>query len=519
LFLSYDFTVADPLRPLTVSTRPRAWDVREWWARAVAVHVSVRGISLTIILLSALGVRLWSISAGVPHSVGIDEPAVVDRALRIVRTGDWNPHIFDYPTLVIYLHAVIALMRFMVGASRGEWSSLAGFDIAEVYLTGRFVAACIGTVTVWLTYRLGKEAGSERIGLIAAAQLALLPMHMRESHFILTDVPATALTTLTLLLATRAEPGRFWLGGVTAGLAAAAKYNGGVVIVAVLAGIARFRLPVVARARMAVVATIASVLAFLIATPYVVLDLPTFLNSFAAQMGRLAMARAAPEPIGMTYLKQFALSSVLWLPLAVAGLAIVLVRRTSRGRWLPVLAFGAAYFYVLATHSLVFAGYALPLTPVICLLAAAGIDGITRLLPGLPRVPRRVVHGLALFLLLAPLLFAFGRGTVAWDRQAARRDTRQLTADWIRAAFPPKTRIAVEVSGPSYLGSAGFEVTNVELLIDHPIEWYVDSKVQYLIVSSDTAWEKGYADAGPRVLDVPTTRERAGPPIRVVRLR
>jgi 4-amino-4-deoxy-L-arabinose transferase-like glycosyltransferase len=493
--------------------------VREWWARSVAVHVPVRGVLLAIILLSALGVRLWSLSAGVPHSVGIDEPAVVDRALRIVRTGDWNPHIFDYPTLVIYLHAFVALMRFMVGASRGEWSSLADFDIAEVYLTGRFVAACIGTVTVWLTYRLGKEVGSERIGLIAAAQMALLPMHMRESHFILADVPATALTTLTLLLATRAEPGRYWLGGVTAGLAAAAKYNGGVVIVAALVGIARFRLPIVERMRMGVVATIAAVIAFLVATPYVVLDLPTFLNGFAAQMALFAMARATVEPVWLTYLKHFALSSVLWLPLAVAGLAIVLIRRTSRGRWLPVLVFGAAYFYVLATHSLVFARYALPMTPVICLLAAAGIDGIARLLPGLPLVPRRVVHGLALVLLLAPLLATFGRGTVAWDRQAARRDTRQMTADWIRAAFPPKTRIAVEVGGPTYLGSAGFDVINMESLIEHTIDWYVERKVQYLIVSSTVAWEKGYADAGPRVLDVPTTRERAGPPIRVVRLQ
>src|SRR5262249_36419774 len=35
---------------------------------------------LLLILLVALAARLWSLDAGVPHAVGIDEPQVVDRA-------------------------------------------------------------------------------------------------------------------------------------------------------------------------------------------------------------------------------------------------------------------------------------------------------------------------------------------------------------------------------------------------------------------------------------------------------
>ena len=57
-------------------------------------------------------------------------------------------------------------------------------------------------------------------------------MHVRESHFILTDIPVTALTTLTVWLAVRAgrrrQPGTYMWAGVAAGLAAAAKYNGGI---------------------------------------------------------------------------------------------------------------------------------------------------------------------------------------------------------------------------------------------------------------------------------------------------
>src|SRR5258708_12755400 len=96
---------------------------------------------LALILVAAAAARLWHLGAGIPHAVGIDEPQVVDRALRILRTGDWNPHVFDYPTLVIYLQAMVAIVRFMWGALQRAWSSLDGFSIGAVYMPAPFAAA------------------------------------------------------------------------------------------------------------------------------------------------------------------------------------------------------------------------------------------------------------------------------------------------------------------------------------------------------------------------------------------
>src|SRR5262249_46058370 len=143
-------------------------------------------------------------NAGVPYAVGIDEPIVVDHALRILRTGDWNPHVFNYPTLVIYLQAALDIVRFLFGAVAGEWSSLDGLTMTAVYPTGRVGAALIGGTGVWLTYRLGVELGSRPVALLAAALMAVRPMHVRESHFVLTDVPMTALMTLAMWLMLRA---------------------------------------------------------------------------------------------------------------------------------------------------------------------------------------------------------------------------------------------------------------------------------------------------------------------------
>ena len=108
----------------------------------------MRRFGLILILVAAAAARMWFLTAGVPHAVGIDEPQIIDRAMRILRTGDWNPHLFDYPTLVIYVHAVVDILRFLWGALKGEWGSLDAFPIATVYAAGRFVAAMIGVATV-----------------------------------------------------------------------------------------------------------------------------------------------------------------------------------------------------------------------------------------------------------------------------------------------------------------------------------------------------------------------------------
>src|SRR3954468_688095 len=189
-------------------------------------------ILLVVTLGAALAARCWHLTAGVPYAVGIDEPQVVNRALRILQTGDWNPHAFDYPTLVIYVHAAVSILRFLWGALNGEWASLDAYRIDAIYSTARFAAAAIGVATVWLTFRLGVELGSTRIALLGAALLAVHPIHVRESHFVLTDVPMTALTTLTVWLSVRASRlhtirGYAW-AGAACGLAAAAKYNGGI---------------------------------------------------------------------------------------------------------------------------------------------------------------------------------------------------------------------------------------------------------------------------------------------------
>jgi len=479
---------------------------------------------LVVILAVALAARCWYLTAGVPHAVGIDEPQVVNRSLRILQTGDWNPHLFDYPTLVIYFHAAVAILRFLWGALDGDWSSLDGYRITAVYAACRFMAACIGVATVWITWKLGEELGTaRRAALLGAAMLAVQPIHVRESHFILTDVPMTALTTLAIWLAVRAARlgairGYAW-AGAACGLAAAAKYNGGVALTAVAAAWLVNERSSPDRLAKLGAAVGAAAAGFLLGAPFTVIDMPGFLDGFARQFARLAGPVRGEDPAWLLYVKHLSPSSArFFVPLALAGAAILLWRRETRARWTPVFVFTAAYFYILSSHSPVFARYALPLLPILCLFASvalfAALDAVARF-PALAEPRRRQLVTAAA---IAAVLFGGVKETVGWLDLQRRSDTRAMASEWLQRNTPRGTRLAVENSGPTYLDRDGFRVAGTELLVDHDIAWY-RQRVDYLVISAvDLARYEDYLNAGPTVFQIGPTPQRWGPPIRIVKL-
>jgi hypothetical protein len=72
-------------------------------------------------------------------------------AVQMMRTGDLNPHFFDYPAFYIYLlDADGTCCVFLAGAMRGEWSSRGGRRrrTEAFYVLGLGAAAALGTATV-----------------------------------------------------------------------------------------------------------------------------------------------------------------------------------------------------------------------------------------------------------------------------------------------------------------------------------------------------------------------------------
>jgi hypothetical protein len=418
----------------------------------------------------------------------------------------------------------VLIVRFLWGAVNGEWASLDTFSIAAVYDAARLTTAMIGVATVWLTWRLARDlSGSRAVALLAAAQLAVRSLHVRESHYALTDVPAALLTTVALWLAYRASRPHTWRAyawaGAFCGLAAAAKYTGGVVLVAPLVTWALYERSASDRGRTAAAMLGAAALAFAVAAPYTLLDMPAFLDGFAKQFARFAAPKADGTALWITYLKHLSPAGLRWwVPLAAAGVVDVLWRRR-RTAWLPLLAFAGAFFYVLSSHAPAFARYALPLVPLVCILSSVAIVELIRVLTALPFLARPAARNAVAAALVLLVIGAETADSVDWLNGLRRVDTRTMAAEWLKNNAAEGARVAVENSGPTYLGAAGFRVVGTQSLTERPPDWLA-ARADYLVMSSaDLSAYGAYIAAGDIVFQVAPTPQRWGPPIQIVKLR
>ena len=442
---------------------------------------------LALVMAGGVALRTWHLSHGIPYGVGDDESFIMGRILHMMRSGDYNPHFFDYPTLYMYLQLLVGIARFLWGAMAGEWRALASAPPEAFYLWGRSLTVLFGTATIVLVYRIGRR-WSEWHGVLAAGLLAVLPSAVRESHFVLTDTPLTFFTTLTLLLSLRAleEPGlaRFVLAGAAVGLASATKYPGVLSVVMPIAVASLVAAPAGVRLSRIAAVLVSCVAAFALAAPYTFLDLPAFLDGFAYLSG----SYSGPNPnVWLTYLIHLRLT--LGWPasvLALGGLVLATARCVAgpdRLRWFVLASFPVVYVLMLvAQGGLVYGRYILPMVPPVCLLvgcAAIPLISALRFPPAGTR-GRAVAAALALVILLPP-----ASRTVDWLATMAKGTTSQLLVQWLERNVPAGTRLVYESGGGGIqFPENRFRLSHIHRLASRSYEDYLAAGDEYLIASS-----------------------------------
>ena len=311
-------------------------------------------LNLLLVLGVAALLRFWSLDHGIPYAIGVDEPEVVGRVVAMMKTGDFNPRFFDYPGFIFYLHLPFVVARFLLGAIAGQWTSLNAVGPSDFYLVARAVTAALGTLTILVLYHVGQRWGA-RHALLGAGLLAVMPMHVRESHYALTDVPATFFATLTLLLSLvaheKATLRAFVWAGVAAGLTIGTKYNAGVVLIVPLIAAVMTLEAAPSRGKCLLAVLVGALGTFLLVAPYTLLDLPGFLNGFASLVGHYQPRSASEEPGWIVYLKHLRLSMGWPASLLLAvGLALGVVRAVKgpgRLRWTLLVALPVVYFAMI----------------------------------------------------------------------------------------------------------------------------------------------------------------------------
>jgi 4-amino-4-deoxy-L-arabinose transferase-like glycosyltransferase len=498
-------------------------------------------VTLAIILALAAMLRFVGIATGIPFNIGVDEPEIMERAVAMMRTGDFNPHFFDYPGLYFYVQLAVACARFIAGATAGYWTSLDQVSTADFYLWGRAMTALVGTLTVLLTYLVGMRWGTRHAAL-GAGLMAVMPLHVRESHYVLTDVPLTFFVTLTLLLTLRAaereRASDFAWAGAAAGLAAGTKYPGALALLMPLIAVWMTLGAKPSRALASLAALAGAALAFLCAAPYSVLDLPAFLNGYAHLAGYYS-PKSLAEPAAVTYYKHLS-RGMAWpaflLVLTGLGLgAVRAIRGPGRVRWTVTIVFPLVHFYFLSGQTLVYGRYLLPLLPFVCLLAAAGcVSGVSLLRRfDIPRAARTgIIVGVTVAAVLPP----------AWQslnfmRDMTRISTVEQAYTWMVDNLPKGANVVIETQ--ALIAPRQFNARNVpQLVMDSraPQEHadYLAAGVDYIIASSQKFGEPLKAahqhpdlyaayrrlfDQSREVARFESSTEHPGPELRIFKVR
>jgi 4-amino-4-deoxy-L-arabinose transferase-like glycosyltransferase len=455
-------------------------------------RLGLTGALLLAILSLALALRLKGIDWGLPYSfVNADESTVVPKAFAAAR-GHLNPQFFFYPSLYFYLMGGLYLLAAPVWWLLGNGNFLAQtsfvVDAGPYFLLGRLLSVAMGTASVYLVYRLGRDAFGRPAGLLAALFLAVAPLHVAYSHMAVTDVTAVAFSLLALALLQRAA-GRApesggdgdgdwldrvaaslaaerraarWLvlGALAAGLATSTKYNLGMLVLpatvaAVFACRPEAARRVVAGGRAVLVWLRLLVLrlylpmgvAFVVASPFVLLDAPHFLKDFRRQSQIMDRGWLGFEHVGNGFWYNVTPNltgaiGVALVVLGVAGLGWAFWRRTRPD--LMIAPYVVVYFVYIGTWKELADRYLLVIAPLVILLGVRLCVDVVGLAGS--RV-RRVALPAVVVVLVVAFVFPLA-ASVAFDRDLSGADTRELAKEWIERNVPAGSLIAVENYGP-----------------------------------------------------------------------
>jgi len=414
-----------------------------------------------VILLIGFIVRIWGVSQELPHHYYIDENGVIATSLKL-GTGDLNPHYFIYPTFWYYTLFFFYGLYYLIGKLIGLFVTVEDYvflyikDPTSFFLIARWLSVLMGTAAVWGTYLLGKKLFTKEVGLVAAALLSVMPLHVLNSHYAIVDVPMVTIFIFALLsivsVMKKGTAASYYVSGCLIGLSTATKYTAGIAIFPLfyahwqaLIGRVKVSLSNIFLSRLLWSSCLLAGLVFIAACPFSVLDYRKFIgdlvNQWQASKVGMYGWELQPETVKLfvTTILRKAVTAPLWY-ISVAGFLYACLRRKREDIFLllPLI----FYFLVMSNSKLIYDRYLLPMLPILAVFSGRLISaaaGWVRIRPH--KVKSALMTTAAVLLMIAPL-----RESVAIDRALTRPSGPTIMKEWVEKNIPGGSRILLDSS-------------------------------------------------------------------------
>ncbi|MEM9007071.1 MAG: phospholipid carrier-dependent glycosyltransferase [Cyanobacteria bacterium P01_F01_bin.86] len=265
-------------------------------------------ISFSLVLVYSFLVRAFHAKTGLPYIHGIDEPKIASNALQMLKTGDMNPHYYNYGTLPMYINFFVDIFHYLylMGKPDNAEAYLRNLDDIKTYWdTGwhwsashptfyhwnRLVTAGFGFGTVVFTFLVARNVLSSKwLALLAAAFLAAQGYHISHSAYVTTDVPVAFFVMgsiyFSLVFYDKGLTKHLVFALVFCGLSAATKYNSALAVLlpSLIVGIRYFKARDLFKTYWLAMIPLVPMASFLIAMPYAFIDSVQFLKGIGYEV-------------------------------------------------------------------------------------------------------------------------------------------------------------------------------------------------------------------------------------------
>jgi 4-amino-4-deoxy-L-arabinose transferase-like glycosyltransferase len=439
-------------------------------------HNNLTALGLVLI---AAALRVYGIDWGLPQVY--EEATPLYKAWDMWGWGareslDLNPHFFNYPSLSFYLQFLgqgvlyLVLKVFGVVDSTLDYRVLYVLDKTSFYIIGRAITAAFGVMTVLLTYATARRFMGHMMSTAIALLLAIAPFHISKSQVVEVDIPVTCLIMLTLWFAIgmlRDTTKKNYIhAGLAMGLAMSMKYTAAMLVFPLLTAhiFAKYASQQWLHAKtlpqerppawnLFFITLLCALIAFLLTSPFVLLDLPAFINDFSFERQHMQIGHFGLDETSSWYFYLQSLANKLmgWPLVLLAVTGFIYLGIIRKRPWALVLtAFLVPFLIAVASWAMRADRYILPILPVALLLAGGMLSEIFTMkkLTQAPRRWRLGITAIVLIITAAPLIAAFPS-----HLNRLERDTRTLAKQWIESNIPSGSFIVMEHYGPELFGA------------------------------------------------------------------